>query len=227
MAGVADFAGRVRGYFVSAGQGIGGLFKKAGRDIAITVEERPEVPLPEVEFPYKFPTREEPVALALFVFVTVTAAATLAAVPVAILAYGYTPRPLVVTVGLLGLAVAIVANVNFIASAIERESTQLLRPMVGYGLPALNALHFWLNPLVAVLAVVFILIRSSNNVIMHAAALALVAWMLTGLMLKLPKDSTWNGPMLQEWAGRIHRQPFVYLVIIIFVFVSLMADLVY
>jgi len=55
----------------------------------------------------------------------------------------------------------------------------------------------------------------------------LVAWMVTGLLLKLPKDSPWNGPALKRWAGAIHKRPFVYVVVIAFVIVGLVADVIY
>jgi hypothetical protein len=62
---------------------------------------------------------------------------------------------------------------------------------------------------------------------MHAAAIVVVVWMVTGLLLKLPKDSPWNGPMLRRWAEILHRRPFVYVIVIAFVFVSAVADIVY
>ena len=227
MGALGDFATRVRGYFADAARWTAASAKRAGSDLVTVVEERPPLELPEVGFPYRIPTREEPLALGLFVMLCLGTALTVTVVPAAMLLYGHAPRSMLVTIGLAAVALLVAGNLNFIASAIERDATRLLRPLVSKGVPVLLQLHYWLNPLAMVLVVAFAIAHSSNNYLMLACAVVLVAWSLTGLMVKLPRDSPWNGPMLQRWAGRLHRTPFVYLAIIAFAFISLSADWIY
>jgi len=227
MGALGDFVTRVRGYFTDAARWTAEKAKRAGLDLATVVDERPPLELPEVEFPYRVPTREEPLALGLFVMLCLGTALTVTVVPAAMLLYGHAPRSMLVTIGLAAVALLVAGNLNFIASAIERDATRLLRPLVSKGVPVLLQLHYWLNPLAMVLVVAFAIAHSSNNYLMLACAVVLVAWSLTGLMVKLPRDSPWNGPMLQRWAGRLHRTPFVYLAIIAFAFISLSADWIY
>jgi len=227
MGALGDFATRVRGYFADAARWTAASAKRAGSDLVTVVEERPPLELPEVGFPYRIPTRDEPIALALFVVLCLGTALTVTVVPAAMLLYGHAPTSMLVTIGLAAIAFLVAGNLNFIASAIEREATHLLRPLVSTGVPVLLQLHYWLNPLAMVLVVMFAIAHSSNNYLMLACAVVIVAWALTGLMVKLPRDSPWNGPMLQRWAGRLHRTPFVYVAIIAFAFISLSADWIY
>ncbi len=227
MGSAADFATRVRGYFVDAARGIGRTFRRSARDVVVAVEERPEIRPAELELPYPLPSREEPLALALFYLSFTIVVVTLTAVPATLLALGHVPLPLVAAVGGLALILGVVANLNFLAIHLVDNSTQLLRPLVGAGVPLLKALHYWFGPVVAVLGVVYVIFHSSNNWLLHATALLVVVWAVTGLLLKLPKDSPWNGPMLRRWAGLLHKRPFVYIIIIAMVFVSAVADIVY
>ena len=227
MGALGDFATRVRGYFTDAARWTATSAKRAGSDLVAVVEERSPLELPEVEFPYRIPTREEPIALALFVILCLGIALTVTVVPAAMLLYGHAPTSMLVTIGLAAVALLVAGNLNFVASAIERDATQLLRPLVSKGVPVLLQMHYWLNPLAMVLVVAFAIAHSSNNYLMLACAVVMVAWTLTGFMVKLPRDSPWNGPMLQRWAGRLHRTPFVYLAVIAFAFISLSADWIY
>ena len=227
MGSAADFALRVRGYFADAGRGLGRALKRSYRDVAVSVEERPDIGPLELELPYPLPTRKDPLALGLFYFSAVTLVVTLTAVPATYKALGQVPLPMVATLGTLALILGVAGNLNVLGRLLEESSTPLLRPLVDAGVPLLNALHYWFGPAVAVLAVVYVVVHPSNNWLMHAAALALVAWMVTGLLLKLPRDSPWNGPALRRWAAILHRRPFVYVVVIALVFVSAVADLVY
>jgi hypothetical protein len=224
---LGDFATRVRGYFRDAARWTGRKARGAGSDLATVIEERPPLELPEVEFPYRIPTREEPIALALFIVMCLGIALTVSVLPAAALLYGHAPRALLVAVGLAAVIVGAIANLDIVGRALEEESTQLLRPLVSTGVPVLHQLHYWLNPLLAVLVTAFAIFHRSNNLLMLAAAVVLVAWALMGLMIKLPRDSPWNGPMLHKWAGRLHRTPFVYIAVIAFVFISIATDIVY
>jgi hypothetical protein len=121
----------------------------------------------------------------------------------------------------------VAGNLHIVGRYVLENSTQLLRPLAGAGMPLLNAVHYWFGPVVALLAVLFVLLHPSNNYLMHSAAMVLVTWSVTGLLLKLPKASPWNGPTLERWAGAIHKRPFIYVVIMAFVLVSAVADVVY
>ena len=227
MAALGDLGARVKGSLTEAGTVVADGARATAEGIAAVVEDRPALELPEVEFPYRFPTRGEPLALVLFWALVLSLAVVLSVVPAAIVLYDGAPVPLLWGLGIAALAVGVLANMNLVGRAVQDEATQLLRPLAGAGIPVLDALHFWLNPLAVVLVVAFAVAHSSNNYMMLAAAATLVAWALTGLMLKLPRESPWNGPMLQRWAGRIHRTPFVYVAVIAFVFVGLAADWIY
>jgi hypothetical protein len=227
MGSATELALRVRGYFADAVRGIGRAFRRSFRDVAVAVEERPDLGPLELELPYPLPTREDPIALALFYFSAVTLVVTLTAVPATFVALGHVPLPMVAAVGGLALALGVAGNLSILGRHLEENSTQLLRPLVGAGVPLLNALHYWFGPAVAVLAVAYVLVHPSNNWLMHAAALVLVVWTVTGLLSKLPRDSPWNGPMLRRWAGILHKRPFVYVVVITLVFVSAVADIVH
>lgn len=225
MGSMGEFAGRVRGYFTEASRNIGRVLRRTSRKVAITVEERPDLGALEVEVPYPLPTREDPLAFTLFYFSVLTVVVTLTAVPLTLLAYGYAPPAMVVAVGTMALILGFVANLHILGAHLRKNSTQLLEPLVEAGMPTLRSVHYWMNVPTVVLVVMFVLIHPSNNWLMHTAALVLCAWLLTGLLLKLPKDSPWNGPMLERWAGTVHRRPFVYIVVIVLVLVSLIADL--
>jgi len=227
MAALGDIGARVKGSFTDAGAAVADGARATAEGIAAVVEDRPALELPEVDFPYRFPTREDPLALALFWGVVLSLAVVLSIVPAAMLLYGGAPVPMLWGLGIAALAVGVLANLNLAGRALQEESTQQLRPLVRAGVPVLDALHFWLNPLAVVLVAMFAVAHRSNNYMMYAAAATLVAWALTGLMLKLPRDSAWNGPMLQRWAERMHRTPFVYVAVIAFAFVGLAADWIY
>jgi len=227
MAALGDLGGRVKGSLAGAGTAVADGARATAEGIAAVVEDRPALELPEVDFPYRFPTREEPLALALFWALVLSLAVVLSVVPTAMLLYDGAPAALLWGLGIAALAVGVLANLNLVGRAVQEEASQMLRPLAGAGIPVLDALHFWLNPLAVVLVAAFTIAHSSNNYMMHAAAATLVAWALAGLMLKLPRESAWNGPMLQRWAGRMHRTPFVYVAIVAFVFVGLAADWIY
>ena len=227
MGSAGEFAGRVRGYFIDAGRGLGRAFKRAARDVAITIEERPEVGPVDLDLPYPLPTREDPLAFALFYFSVLSLVVTLTLVASTLVAFGEVPLTLVSAIGTLAVLLGVTGNLHIVGSYIYDNSTQLLRPLAGAGMPLLNAIHYWFGPVVAVLAVLFVLFHASNNYLMHAAAVVLVVWTVTGLLLKLPKDSSWNGPMLKRWVSALHKRPFVYVAVIAFVIISAVADIVY
>lgn len=226
MGAMGEFAGRVKGYFTSAGRGIGRVLGRSARDVVITIEDRPDVGPVEVDLPYPLPTREDPLAYVLFMTAVVTLVVTVILVLGLYVAMGEVPTELTVAIGVTALILGVVGNLTVIAGYLEDHSTTLLRPLVGAGIPLLNALHYWFNPVVAILALIFVLVHDSNNWLLHLVALTLLVWMVTGLLLKLPRDSPWNGPMLKDRAGTLHRRPFVYIVLIALVFVSVLADLV-
>ena len=226
MGAMGEFAGRVRGYFTSAGRGLGRALGRSARDVVVTIEDRPDVGPIEVDLPYPLPTREDPLAYLLFMSAMVILVVTVILVLGLYIAEGEVPSDLSITIGAMALVLGVVGNLKVIAGYLKEHSTTLLRPLVGAGIPLLNALHYWFNPVVAVLAFIFVLVRESNNWLMQVAALALLVWMVTGLLLKLPRDSPWNGPMLKNRAGTLHRRPFIYVVLIVLAFVSVLADLV-
>jgi hypothetical protein len=126
----------------------------------------------------------------------------------------------------MALLLGVVGNMTVIAGYLEDHSTTLLRPLVGAGVPLLDALHYWFNPVVAILVLVFVLVHDSNNWLMPVVSLTLLVWTVTGLLLKLPRDSPWNGPMLRRTATLLHHRPFVYVAVIALAFVSVLADIV-
>lgn len=227
MSAVGEFASRVRGYFTATGKGLGRVVRRGGRDLAITIEERPDVGPVEVEVPYPLPTREEPLAYVLFYISVMVVIVTVTASIGSLVATGQVPFVLVAAVAGTAVVLGVVSNLVVIANYLEGHSTSMLHPLVGAGKPLLNALHYWFNPAVALLALVFVLIQPTNNWMIPISALALVAWMVTGLLLKLPGDSPWNGPMLERWAGTLHKRPFIYIVLMAMLFVGIVAELVY
>jgi hypothetical protein len=226
MGAMGDFASRVRGYFSSAGRGIGRAVGRSSRDVVTTIEDRPDIGPVEVDLPYPLPTREDPIAYLLFFVASITLVVTVIMVVGFHFALGEVPSEMAMAVGAIALVLGVVGNLRVIAGYLEVNSTRLLRPLVGAGIPLLSALHYWFNPVVAILALIYVLIHPSNNWLMHTTALILLAWMVTGLLLKLPRTSPWNGPMLKRTAGSLHRRPFVYLVVLAMVFVSVLADYV-
>ncbi len=227
MAALSELGTRLRGALRGAADGVGRTTMRATRPVAEAIEQRPALELPEVEFPYRFPTREEPLALALFWTVALSIVAVAMVVPLTVLMYGHATTPLLYALGISAMVVGAVANLNLFGRALRREATQLLRPIVDAGVPLLDVLHFWLSPLLVVLVVAFALARSSNNHLMLVVGALLASWAVTGLLVKLPRDSPWNGPMLQRWAGRLHRTPFVYVALLAMAFTAIAADLIY
>lgn len=199
---------------------------RSTRDVVTTIEDRPDIGPVEVDLPYPLPTREDPLAYLLFFVAGITLVVTVIIVLGFYLALGEVPSEMAMTVGATALVLGVVGNLKVIAGYLEGHSTQLLRPLVGAGIPLLSALHFWFNPVMAILALIYVLIHPSNNWMMHTTALILLAWMVSGLLLKLPRRSPWNGPMLKRTAGSIHKRPFVYIVVVAMVFVSVLADYV-
>jgi hypothetical protein len=227
MSAVGDIANRVRDGFGTAGRELGRLVRRRSQEVATTIEERPDVGPLELELPYPVPTREEPLALALFYGAGLTLVVTLALVASSLVLMGSVPAPLVTAVGAIAVVLGIVGNLTVIARPIEENATETVRPLVGAGIPILNALHYWFNPIVAILAAVYVMVQDTNNWLLPTAALVLLAWAVTGLLLKLPRDSPWNGPMLARWAGTLHRRPFIYIAILALVLVGVLADLVH
>ncbi len=226
MGAMGDFASRVRGYFSSAGRGLGRAVGRSTRDVVTTIEDRPDIGVVEVDLPYPLPTREDPLAYLLFFVAGITLVVTVIMVVGFYFALGEVPSEMAVSVGTMALLLGVVCNLKVIAGYLEGNSTQLLRPLVGAGIPLLSALHYWFNPVVAILALIYVLIHPSNNWLMQTTTLILLAWMVTGLLLKLPRRSPWNGPMLKRTAGSIHKRPFAYIVVLAMVFVSVLADYV-
>ena len=227
MSSAGEFAVRVRGYFTDAGRGLTRMFRRTVRDVVTTVEERPGLGPVDLELPYPLPTREDPLAFGLFYFSILTIVVTLTLTASTLVALGEVPLTVVGAIATLAVILGISGNLHIVGRYVHDNSTELLRPLVGTGMPLLNAVHYWFGPVVAILAVLFVLLHASNNYLMHSAAAVLVAWMVSGLLLKLPKDSPWNGPALKRWAGAIHKRPFVYVVVIAFVMISVVADVIY
>jgi hypothetical protein len=226
MGAMGEFASRVRGYFSSAGRGLGRTVGRSTRDVVTTIEDRPDIGPIEVDLPYPLPTREDPLAYVLFFVAGITLVVTVIMVVGFYFAQGEVPSEMAVAVGATALVLGVVGNLRVIAGYLEKNSTRLLRPLVGLGIPLLSALHYWFNPVAAILALIYVLVHTSNNWLMHTTALILLAWMVTGLLMKLPRRSPWNGPMLKRTTSSIHKHPFVYIVILAMVFVSVLADYV-
>lgn len=227
MAALSDLGTRLRGALRGAAGSVGRSTRRATQGVAVAIEGRPPLELPEVEFPYRFPTRGEPLALVLFWTVALSIAAVSTLVPLTVLLYGRAPPSLIYALGVSAMVVGAVANLNLFGRALRKEATQLLRPIVDAGVPVLDVLHFWLSPLLVVLVLAFALVRSSNNYLMVVVAAVLASWAVSGLLVKLPRDSPWNGPMLQRWAGRLHRTPFVYVALLAMAFTGIAADMMY
>lgn len=226
MVSVADFSRRAREAVAGAGRAIGRALRRSGHRVVVALEERPRVGPVEVDLPYSLPTRDEPLALALFVFAAVTVVFSISLVLGSLALLGEVPWPLVLALGALALVLGVAGNLSPVATYTEERSTQLLRPLIGLGLPVMDRLHTWFNPVVTVLLVLLVLSYDSNNWLLLPAVALMLAWTVTGLLLKLPRDSPWNGPMLVKWAGYMHRRPFVYVIVVVLVAVSLIADYV-
>ena len=227
MSAVGDFAGRVRNGFSTAGRELGRLVRRQTHDVAVRIEDRPDVgPIP-LELPYPLPTRDEPLAMVLFYGAGLILVVSITLVISSYVLMGYVPPTLVTAVGAMAVVLGVVGNLTVIARPIEDNATTTLRPMVGAGIPLLNALHYWFNPVVAILALVYVATYHSNNWLLPVAALTLLVWAVTGLLLKLPHESPWNGPMLKRWAGTLHKRPFVYVALISLVFTGFLSDLIY
>ena len=195
--------------------------------MTVRIEDRPDVgPIP-VELPYPLPTRDEPLAMVLFYGAGLMLVVSITLVISSYVLMGYVPPTLVTAVGAMAVVLGVVGNLTVIARPIEDNATTTLRPMVGAGIPLLNAMHYWFNPVVAILALVYVATQPSNNWLLPVAALALLVWAVTGLLLKLPRESQWNGPMLKRWAGTLHKRPFVYIALIALVFIGFLSDLIY
>jgi hypothetical protein len=227
MSAVGDIASRMRDGFGTAGRELGRLVRRRSHQVAVTVEERPDLGPVQLELPYPVPTREEPLALVLFYGGGLTLVITMALVVSSSFLMGSVPPFLVTTVGAIAVVLGVMGNLTVIARPIEERATETVRPMVGAGIPILNALHYWFNPIVAILVTVYVLVQDTNNWLLPTAAVVLLAWAVTGMLLKLPRDSPWNGPMLARWAGTLHRRPFIYIAILALVLVGLLADAVH
>ncbi len=227
MSTVSDIPGRVRDVFLAAGRGMGRMFRGGTRKVAVTVEERPDVGPIQVELPYPLPTRSEPLALMLFYGAGLTLVISLTLVVTSYLLMGHVHPGLIVALGAIAVFLGVAGNLTVLARPVEENATQTVRPMVAAGIPVLDALHFWFNPVVAVLALVYVLVQPLNNWLIPVAALILLAWTVTGLLLKLPRDSPWNGPMLERWAATLHRRPFVYIAVLALVLVGALSELVH
>lgn len=227
MVAVRDIPGRVREGFGTAGRELGRILRRRSHQVAVTIEERPDVGPVEVDLPYPLPTRSDPLALALFYGAGLTLVITLTLVLTSYLMMGQVPQGMVAAVGAIIVVLGIVGNLTVIARPIEENATQTVRPLVGAGIPILNALHYWFNPVVAVLAIVYVLVRPPNNWLLPVAAIVLLVWTVTGLLLKLPRDSPWNGPMLARWAGALHKRRFVYIAVLALVFVGALSEIIY
>lgn len=227
MSAAGDFSSRLRETLGSAGRGIGRAVRRTARDVAITIEERPDVGPIDLELPYPLPTREDGLAFVLFYVAGIAMALSVTVVVISYALTGEVPPLMVNAIGGTAVLLAVVGNLTLLARHLQANATSLLRPLVGAGIPLLNALHYWFNPVVAGMALIYVLLHPSNNWLMPVASLTLLVWAVTGLLLKLPRDSPWNGPMLQRWAGTLHKRPFVYLALIALVSVSYLADLLY
>jgi small-conductance mechanosensitive channel len=227
MSGVRDLPGRFRDGVGTFGRELGRMLRRQGRQVVTTIEERPDVGPIDVELPYPLPTRDQPLALVLFFGAGLTLVISMTLVISSYVLMGHVPGSLITAVGAIAVVLGMAGNLTVIARPIEDNATTALRPMLGAGIPLLNALHYWFNPVVAVLAMMYVMVHASNNWLLPVAALTLLVWAVTGLLLKLPRDSPWNGPMLRRWAGRLHKQPTVYVLLIALVSIGFLADLIY
>jgi len=201
--------------------------RRTARDVAVTIEERPDVGPIEIELPYPLPTRDDGLAFVLFYVAGIAMVVSVTLVVTSYALMGEVPAAVVDAIGGAAVALAVVGNLTVVARHLQANASSLLRPLVGVGIPVLNALHYWFNPVVSGMGLIYVLLRPSNNWLMPVAVLTLLVWTVTGLLQKLPRDSPWNGPMLQRWARTLHRRPFVYLALIALVAVSYLADLLY
>jgi len=227
MSAAGDFASRLRETLGSAGRGLGRAVRRTARDVAVTIEERPDVGPIEIELPYPLPTRDDGLAFVLFYVAGIAMVVSVTLVVTSYALMGEVPAAVVDAIGGAAVALAVVGNLTVVARHLQANASSLLRPLVGVGIPVLNALHYWFNPVVSGMGLIYVLLRPSNNWLMPVAVLTLLVWTVTGLLQKLPRDSPWNGPMLQRWARTLHRRPFVYLALIALVAVSYLADLLY
>jgi hypothetical protein len=227
MATLSGFTGRVRDGFSTFGRELGRILRRRSHDVAVTIEERPDVGPIEVDLPYPIPTREDPLALVLFYATGLILVISVSLVVTSQVLMGYVPSELVNAIGAIAVLMAVGGNLTVIARPLKQNATSVVKPLVGASIPLLNAVHYWFNPVVAVLALMYVMVQPSNNWLMPVAALVLLTWAVTGLLLKLPRDSPWNGPMLKRSAGSLHRRPFVYIALITLVSVSFLADLIY
>lgn len=201
--------------------------RRTARDVAVTIEERPDVGPIEIELPYPLPTRDDGLAFVLFYVAGIAMVVSVTLVVTSYALMGEVPAAVVDAIGGAAVALAVVGNLTVVARHLQANASSLLRPLVGVGIPVLNALHYWFNPVVSGMGLIYVLLRPSNNWLMPVAVLTLLVWTVTGLLQKLPRDSPWNSPMLQRWARTLHRRPFVYLALIALVAVSYLADLLY
>ncbi len=227
MSGAGGFASRLRESLASVGRLVGRAFRRTVRDVTVTIEDRPDVGPFELELPYPLPTREDGLAFFLFYFAGLALVVSVTLVVSSYALTGEVPPGLVNAIGGTAVLLAVFGNMGLVARHLQGNATSLLKPLVGAGIPLLDALHFWFNPVVAGMGLIYVLLHPSNNWLMPVAALALLVWTVTGLLLKLPRGSPWNGPMLKRWAGTLHRRPFVYLALIAIVSVSYLADLLH
>ena len=227
MVAVREIPGMVRDGFGTFGREMGRMLRRRSHQVAVTIEERPDVGPVQVDLPYPLPTRSEPLALILFYGAGLTLVITLTLVATSYLFMGRVPPELVTAVAAIAVLMGIAGNLAVIARPIEAGATDTVKPLVGAGIPILNALHYWFNPVVAVLAIVFVMARTPNNWLLPTAAMVLLVWTVTGLLLKLPKDSPWNGPMLARWAGTLHKRPFVYIAVLVLVLVGALSEIVH
>lgn len=227
MVAVREIPGRLRDGLGTLGREMGRMLRRRSHQVAVTVEERPDPGPVQVELPYPLPTRTEPLALFLLYGAGLTLVVSLTLVGTSLALTGQVPPSLVRALVGVAVILGIAGNLTVIARPVEENATETLRPMVGAGIPVLNALHYWFNPVVATLALVLALVRPPNNWLLPTAALVLLAWTVTGLLLKLPSDSPWSGPMLVKWAGRLHRRPFVYIALLALVLVGFLSEAIY
>jgi hypothetical protein len=227
MSAVGDIPGRVRDVFTTAGREMGRFLRRSTERVAVTVEERPDVGPLQAELPYPLPTRGEPLALALFYGAGLTLVVSLTLVATSYILMGHVPPGLTTALAAIAVVLGVTGNLTVIARPVERNATQTVRPMVTAGIPVLNAMHYWFNPVVTVLAIVYVLVQPVNNWLIPAAAMVMLAWAVTGLLLKLPPDSPWNGPMLERWAGTLHKRPFIYIALLVLVLVGSLSELVH
>ena len=118
------------------GREMGRVLRRRSRQVAVTVEERPDLGPAHVDLPSPLPTRSEPMALALLYGAGLTLVVSLTLVGTSLALTGQVPPTLVRALVGVAVILGIAGNLTVIARPIKENATETVRPMVGAGIPA-------------------------------------------------------------------------------------------